>query len=256
MSDQAGRPVEAVIFDWGGTLTPWHTVDLGEQWRVYARQIHGVPYGSEDVDPADLDRAHALADRILAVEADAWQRGQAEHISASIDDILRLAGVDADHDRAHLALAAYRGFWEPHTWTDPQVGPLWAGLRERGIRVGVLSNTIWSRDYHRGLFARDGVLDLLDADVYSSEIEHVKPAPEAFLAACATVGADPRRAVYVGDRLYEDVHGPHRVGMRAIWLPHSDLPANQVVEVEDRPDAVVTELSEILAVIDRWSTVA
>ena len=31
---------------------------------------------------------------------------------------------------------------------------------QRGIRVGVLSNTIWTRDYHRGIFERDGVLDL------------------------------------------------------------------------------------------------
>ena len=68
------------------------------------------------------------------------------------------------------ALAAYRQFWEPHTFTDVQVRPLWEGLRERGVLVGILSNTIWSGEYHRGVFERDGVLDLIDADVYSSEI--------------------------------------------------------------------------------------
>jgi hypothetical protein len=26
--------VDAVIFDWGGTLTPWHTVDFAECWRA------------------------------------------------------------------------------------------------------------------------------------------------------------------------------------------------------------------------------
>jgi putative hydrolase of the HAD superfamily len=29
-----GAPVRAVIFDWGGTITPWHTVDLRAQWTV------------------------------------------------------------------------------------------------------------------------------------------------------------------------------------------------------------------------------
>ena len=24
-------PIDAVIFDWGGTITPWHSVDLREQ---------------------------------------------------------------------------------------------------------------------------------------------------------------------------------------------------------------------------------
>ncbi len=185
------QPVEAVVFDWGGTLTPWHTVDLPEQWRVFAREVHGIPVESPDVSDADLEEAHRLADRILEAESAAWARGRAEHTSAALADILVEAGVDAAHDRHHLALAAYRGFWEPHTLTDPQVRPLWEGLHARGIKVGVLSNTIWSREYHRDIFERDGVLDLLDADLYSSEIDHVKPHPEAFRAICRELDVAP-----------------------------------------------------------------
>lgn len=247
------RPVAAVVFDWGGTLTPWHTVDLGEQWRVYARELHGVPLASDAVEAADLARAHDLADRILEVEGRAWARGREDHSSATLDDVLAEAGLDPEHDRAHLALAAYRRFWEPHTLTDPQVRPLWEGLRAAGIRVGVLSNTIWSRAYHREIFARDGVLDLLDADVYSSEIPHVKPHPAAFRAACAALGVDPAEAVYVGDRLYEDVHGPQQVGMRAVWVPHSDVPTDQQVAVEAEPDAVAHELLDVLRIVEEWT---
>lgn len=247
-----GQRIEAVIFDWGGTLTPWHEVDLGEQWRVYAREVHGIPVQSAQVSEADLTAAHELADRILAVEAQAWARGRAEHSSARIDDILAEAGLDPEHDKALLALASYRRFWEPHTHTDPQVRPLWEGLRQRGIKIGVLSNTIWTRDYHREVFARDGVLDLIDGDVYSSEIHVVKPHREAFEAALAAVGTTAERSVYVGDRIFEDVHGPQQVGMRAIWIPHSDLPANQVVEVDAHPDAVAHELLDILGIVDDW----
>jgi len=50
----AGRPIQAVIFDWGGTLTPWHQVDVPEQWRVYAREVHGIPVGSAEVGPLGL----------------------------------------------------------------------------------------------------------------------------------------------------------------------------------------------------------
>ena len=39
-AEPGGTPaVGAVIFDWGGTITPWHTVDLDEQWRVFAREV-------------------------------------------------------------------------------------------------------------------------------------------------------------------------------------------------------------------------
>ena len=247
------HPVDAVVFDWGGTLTPWHEVDLPEQWRVFAREVHGIPVDSPDVPQADLDEAHRLADRILEVESAAWTRGRDEHTSAALADILEAAGIDAAHDRHHLALAAYRGFWEPHTHTDPQVRPLWEGLRARGIKVGVLSNTIWSREYHQGIFERDGVLDLVDADLYSSELDHVKPHPEAFRAICRELDVDPRRSVYVGDRIFEDVHGPQQVGMRAIWIPHSDIPANQRVEVTAVPDGRAHELLDVLALVDAWT---
>jgi putative hydrolase of the HAD superfamily len=238
---RAGAPVEAVIFDWGGTLTPWHTVDLTEQWRAFAATIHD-----------DEREAEAFAARVMEVEAAAWARGRRTHQSARMEEILAEAGHDLGHPHHTAAQAAYEEFWEPHTLTDPQVQPLWEGLRDRGIRVGVLSNTIWTREYHRGVLERDGVLHLVDGDVYSSEIDHVKPHPAAFLAAAAAVEVEPTRAVYVGDRLFEDVHGPKQVGMRAIWVPHSDIPEVQRVQVDTAPDAEVHELLEVLDVVDRW----
>jgi putative hydrolase of the HAD superfamily len=248
--------VEAVIFDWGGTLTPWHEVDLPEQWRVFAREVHGVALDDPNLPAEDLAEAERLAARILEAETAAWQRGRSEHSSATLAQVLDDAGVDPEHDRHHLALAAYHRFWEPHTHTDPQVRPLWEGLRERGIRVGVLSNTIWSRAYHREVFERDGVLDLLDADLYSSEIDHVKPHPEAFRAICRALDVAPRRAVYVGDRVFEDVHGPQQVGMRAIWIPHSDIPAAQRVEVTAMPDGHAHQLLDVLDIVDAWAAEA
>ena len=236
--------LRAVIFDWGGTLTPWHTVDPAEQWTVYARAVHG-----------DDDQASArLAARILAAEESAWHRARTGQGSAHIDELLREVGLDPA-DASHApALTAYRQFWEPHTVTDEQVRPLWEGLRERGIRVGILSNTIWSRDYHRGLFERDGVLDLIDADVYSSEIAWTKPHHEAFRAAAAALGVAPAEAVYVGDRPFEDVHGSQAAGMRAIWVPHSEIPVAQQVSVDVTPDGVAHELLDILDIVDGWQS--
>ena len=234
--------LRAVIFDWGGTLTPWHTVDLVEQWTVYARAVHG-------------DDEHAiagLAARILAAEEAAWQRARSGQGSAHLDDLLREAGVDPSHPSHESALTGYRSFWEPHTLTDQQVRPLWEGLHEREVRIGVLSNTIWSRDYHRGVFARDGVLDLIDADVYSSEIAWAKPHPQAFREAAAALGVEPAEAAYVGDRPFEDIHGSQKAGMRAIWVPHSTIPLAQQVSVDVVPDGVAHELIDILTIVDGW----
>ncbi|MEO8556281.1 MAG: HAD family hydrolase [Actinomycetota bacterium] len=242
--DRSGPRLRAVIFDWGGTLTPWHTFDLAEQWTAYARVVH------RDDGRASDD----LAARILAAEAAAWCRARTGQGSAHIDDLLREVGVDLA-DALHVAaLAAYRQFWEPHTITDEQVRPVWEGLRERGIRVGVLSNTIWSGDYHRGVFERDGVLDLIDADVYSSEIAWAKPDPKAFHASAAALGVEPSEAAYVGDRPFEDVHGSQLAGMRSIWVPHSEIPLAQQVAVDVTPDGVARELLDVLDIVDGWQS--
>lgn len=247
------QPVEAVIFDWGGTLTPWHTVDLRAQWRsTYAAHAH----------PGDDAAAETLTEALLAAEAHMWGLGreQHQHRSARLADVLRHAihasGLDGETLHTPQVSAAYEDFWEPHTWTDPQVLPLWSWLRGQGLGVGVLSNTIWSRDYHRGIFARDGVLDLIVGDVYSSEIDVVKPHADAFRAVAAAVGVPPQRCVYVGDRIYEDVHGPQQVGMRAVHIPHSDIPASQHVAVEATPDAVAHQLADIAGIVRGWQVEA
>jgi putative hydrolase of the HAD superfamily len=234
-------PVDAVVFDWGGTLTPWHTIDLREQWRHYA----------EAYDPSRADELSAL---ILSAEDDAWRAGREHHRSATLDEIFRSVGVEPEGERHERALAAYHAFWEPHTHTDPDVPPLFAALAERDIRVGVLSNTLWTREYHERVFRRDGVLELIDGAVYSSEIPYTKPHPEAFRAAMAAVGVDdPGRVVFVGDRPYDDIHGAKEVGMRAVLVPHSAIPDSQKGHVEGDPDAVIDRLAHLLAVIDAWN---
>ena len=122
-------------------------------------------------------------------------------------------------------------------------------VREHGISVGVLSNTMWPRDWHDEVFRRDGVLHLIDGSVYSSEIAWTKPHPEAFRAAMAAVGAtNPRTCVFVGDRPYDDVHSAQSLGMRAVLVPHSDVPPYPEVV----PDAVISRLSELPSLIASW----
>jgi putative hydrolase of the HAD superfamily len=239
-----GAVVSAVIFDWGGTITPWHTVDINEQWRVFAREYH-----LQETEPG---LAEDMAERIWAAEAAGWHRGRTEGASARLEEILAEAGIVADDPRAVAGLEAYQAFWEPHTWTDPHIRPLWEALRGKKIRVGVLSNTIWTRDYHRRIFQRDDVLHLIDGDVYSSETPWVKPQREIFLEAARVLGLDPEACVYVGDRGYEDVHGPQSAGMRAILVPHSDIPESQQVAHDATPDAIAHELIDVLGIVERW----
>jgi putative hydrolase of the HAD superfamily len=230
--------VDAVIFDWGGTLTQWHDIDFHAESLALAQAVVNADHDLE----VSRARLHQAGDTI-------WGRSRDHQRSATVADLFVEAGVEHDPD----LLTAYYEFWEPHTLTDPEVGPLWESLRAQGIKVGVLSNTIWPREWHEGFFRRDGVHHLIDGDVYTSEIPWTKPSPDAFRAAMAAVGvSDPSRCVYVGDRLFDDVWGAQNAGLRAIHVPHSVIPATQVGHTEGTPDAVVHRLAEIPAVLAGW----
>ncbi len=117
----------------------------------------------------------------------------------------------------------------------------------------MLSNTVWPRGWHEEFFARDGVLELVDGAVYTSEVPWTKPSPQAFHAAMAAVGAStPGRCVFVGDRLFDDIWGAAQVGMRTIHVPHSTIPVEQLGHTEGEPDAVVHRLAEVHGIVRRW----
>jgi putative hydrolase of the HAD superfamily len=227
--------LDAVIFDWGGTLTPWRSIDFDEEARALARAAVA----------ADESAAELIGRAVQSV----WGRSRDHHTSATVADIFAEAGLT--HDESMLV--EYREFWAPHTVTDPDVLPLFSRLRLDGAKVGVLSNTVWPREWHEQFFERDGVLDLIDGAVYTSEVPWTKPSPEAFGAAMRAVGEDdPGACVFVGDRLFDDIWGASNAGMRTIHVPHSDIPVEQVGHTEGRPDAVVQQLAHVYDVVSAW----
>jgi putative hydrolase of the HAD superfamily len=225
--------IQAVIFDWGGTLTPWHSINIEQLW--FAICAHHF----------ETDQAAAHAAALHAAEQELWQASTAEQRSATMGQLFARAGVEP----TEAFLAAYVRAWEPHTFTDPDVPGLMAWLRARGTKVGVLSNTMWPRQWHEDVFRRDGVLDLIDAAVYTSEIDWTKPHPEAFGSVLTALGVtDSGACVFVGDRPYDDVHGAQSAGMRAVLIPNSDVPPFGAAV----PDAIVARLAELRPLIEAW----
>jgi putative hydrolase of the HAD superfamily len=237
VTNAKSEPIEAVLFDWGGTLATWHEIDLYDVWRSVAALI-------------DEPRADELAARLLKAENSIWRRSRDEHLSSTLEEVCLLADVAMTPS----ALVEYERRWQPHTELAPDALDTLRALRDRGLKIGVLSNTIWSRQRHEDIFARDGVLELLDGAVYTSEIPYSKPHPEAFRAALRAVKVDePSRALYVGDRLFDDVWGAQNVGMRAAHIPHSAIPTEQIGHTEGVPDATIQQLADLVPLIDGWN---
>ena len=237
--------IDAVIFDWGGTLTPWHDIDLFSQWYVYA----------EIYDPPN---ARALAQQLFDAEADRWrlQRDSSGAMSTgALDSIFINLGIDT-RSAAHLsALSNYLDFWAPHTLADPQASELLQQLRADGLAIGVLSNTLWPRVHHQEVFERDELAHLIDAACYTSEMDVAKPHREAFMSITAQLEVAPEQCVFVGDRIWDDIFGAQEIGMRAIWIPHSRVPTEQIPDGDAIPDAIANELIEVLGIVRQWRSV-
>jgi putative hydrolase of the HAD superfamily len=70
-----------------------------------------------------------------------------------------------------------------------------------------------------------GIADRLEVAVFSSEVGKRKPHEAIFAAALEALGVPAERALFVGDRRFEDIRGAKEVGMttvQAFWFRADD----------------------------------
>jgi putative hydrolase of the HAD superfamily len=231
-----GTSLEAVLFDWGGTLSVYEPVDMLGMWRIAAAVL-----APDDPEP--------VAQRLLAAE-DHWWRVHvaAGDRSGTTEELIRSVAAETGLDVVAAAQSAYLSAWGETVAHDPCAAEVLRELRRRGLRTGLLSNTHWPRAVHEQWLAKDGLLDLLDVRLYTSDMTHMKPHREAFAALLAAVGVtDPARAVFVGDRPRDDIAGAKAAGMRAVLLTGRPVPPSDVTA-----DAELADLSGLLDLVDSW----
>lgn len=180
--------MQAVIFDIGGVLewTP------GTAWRTRWAARLGLPEAE-------------LRSRMGA----AYVGGDVGAITeAEFEDRVRGAFDLEDGDLAALL----DDMWDEYLGTpNTELIEVFAGLRARA-RVGILSNSfVGAREREQ---ARYGFADMCEAVVYSHEIGVNKPDPEAFRAACRSLGVAPAQALLVDD-VQENVDAARVLGMAA-----------------------------------------
>jgi HAD superfamily hydrolase (TIGR01509 family) len=219
LPERPRRPVDAVLFDFHGTLAQ---VEEPIAWVIAAAAACG----------ATLDRGKAtvLADRLVTAGraggpvphrvpphlAEHWAdrdlyehshraayTGLAETVHTDVEGL-----ADALYDRILVPAG-----WLPYTDSEPTLRT----LHEAGIKVAVVSNIGFDI---RPIFAAWGLDSLVDAFALSFEVGRCKPDPAIFLRACGMLGADPERTLMVGDTPADA--GAVRAGCAALVLPAAE----------------------------------
>jgi putative hydrolase of the HAD superfamily len=214
--------LEAVLFDWGDTLMQFayspELVSAGHRAGLAALGRDGLP------------EADALTEHFRDhYEPLFWVPGTIEEVEYPqlVRRLLGDFGVEIDDDELDRYLEAEHAAWDPARVLAAHTHPLLEALRDRGLELGLVSNAFdpgWL--LHRDL-EQMGIESRLDFSVFSSEVGMRKPHPEIFERALTALGVEPERALFVGDRLYEDVRGAAEVGMttvQALWFRADEHP--------------------------------
>lgn len=230
---------EAVIFDWGGTLSEYADIELYDMWKLAAAHLAAATGRDE----------RELTEKLLAAELRYWEGVKTSQRTGTLGEILaeesRALGLDVT--RAVLEETAQRHLdaWTPHIRHHADALPALRSLREQGLKLGLLSNTHWPAPFHEHFLERDGLLALIDVRAYTSQLSHSKPHRVAFEHVLNRLGVLPEKAVMVGDRPIDDVWGSQQLGMYGVWRPHPQSPELGNVT----PNAVIRTLAELPALL-------
>jgi putative hydrolase of the HAD superfamily len=210
--------LRAVVFDVDFTLAR-PGPDLGpEGYRELGRR-HGL-----ELDPSRYEDARAAA------FAEVKRHPELDHDEEIwvlfTQRIIEGMGGEGD---TYAAAVEMEGRWlhSVHFELYDDALPVLELLRERGLKIGLLSNS--SRDLddfvaHHGLN--------VDAVLTSHAHGKTKPHESIFHALLDQLGVGPGEAVMVGDTIEDDIEGARAVGMRAVLLDRE----GRYPEIEGRLD--------------------
>jgi putative hydrolase of the HAD superfamily len=222
-------PIDAVVFDAGGTL-----VRLDFEWMASRVTAAGVPLEPGRLRRAEIEGRRAY-DRSHGPTGD--DGGHAPSVARGdalvyFRGMLEAAGVGPTVvDRV---LEEYRARQlERGLWTRPMDGARGAidALGAMGLRIACVSNSDGRAERHlEACGMRAGLEFVVDSQLVGIE----KPDPAIFHIALERLGVAPARALYVGDIRSVDEVGAGRAGMRFVLLdPFGDYGEGAAAAIED-----------------------
>jgi putative hydrolase of the HAD superfamily len=235
--------LEAVLFDWGSTLMDfvWDDALVEASHRAGLREIGRA-------DPAELSALVShFRERYLPL---VLARDSLEEIEypGLVRELLAHVGISIADDELDRYLEAEHEVWQAAIQVGSTSVALLESVRKRGLKIGLVSNAVdppWLllRDLDR-----QGLAPYLDAVVFSCEVGVRKPHPAIFERALSELGVVPEHALFVGDRVYEDVRGAAEVGMKtvqALWFLADEHPEGIA------PDFQAFTQMDVLNIVER-----
>jgi putative hydrolase of the HAD superfamily len=207
---------QAILFDLGDTLWDSEPLDRRRIFRLCARRTYDPLIAAGHALPP-FEHYFRLQFSLLR-RAYLWSRLRGR--DANGRDVLRRFCLKMNLPADDEALSRLLWHWyQPRlerTTIHPGTIPALHRLRDAGIKLAIVSNSLIPGavlDRHLDLL---GLLPFFPVRVYSSEVGHRKPRPRIFLTALRQLAVPAQNAAFVGDRPKTDILGARRLGMSTI----------------------------------------
>jgi putative hydrolase of the HAD superfamily len=241
-------PIEAVLLDYGHTLIYFDERPHSALVDAYEK----VNRMLADTLEREVPAAHVMIEKVSRAVDDEIQRDYAAgrpeevEIAAIYDVALRGLGLELEPALIERVMELEQEGWLSSVHVGPDVVHTLKELRGRGLRLALVSNAAYLPRLMKEQLAALGLASYFDALTFSSEVGVRKPHPAIYQDALDKVRVEPSRALFVGDRVREDVQGPKELGMRAVltreWRQEDD---------PGTADFVIERLGDLPAVLSR-----
>jgi putative hydrolase of the HAD superfamily len=241
--------IKAVLFDMGSTLLEFEN----HPWEELIQRGIDAVYDGFHAHGTRLPGRVEFYQAFRESYRETWQEAERSLMEMEIRVLLQKTARElglalSDAEVWKLVRAHYRPVSAQVTIYADTIETL-ADVRRRGMKIGLVSNTVWPGVLHKEDLERFGLIEFFDHLLFSADLGVRKPHPQIFQAALEALDVAPHEAVFVGDRVPEDVEGAKRVGMRGVWKERPDRERLPHVT----PDAQIIHLRELLAILDAWT---
>jgi len=139
-----------------------------------------------------------------------------------------------------------RHLWEGTLHKLPFAQEVLSELKMRGYKLGLVTNTVTSREAHvRTAIRRIGLEQFFDAIITSVDLGFPKPDPRIFLTALRELEVKPEEAVMVGNRIDTDILGGNQAGMKTILLKWNERHQQEASRPGEAPTRTISSLTEL-----------
>ena len=241
--------LETILFDLGDTLLHFGRTDLEATFRKGVNSAYEYVKGLGQPVPslARYYRMHRWLIRVCVLYS-RFRHRDFNALNALTWGAKRL-GQELTPEQIDELCWCYYHHLADQARIEPKVADSLDELRAKGLKLGIISNTMIpgsSLDRH---LAQCGLLEFFPMRIYSCEQGIRKPHRDIFRIALDRLGVRPEAAMYVGDRGWHDVFGANRVGLISVLI-HNEV-QNRWWGHLFRPRHTIESIADLVPLVDR-----